>query len=69
MDKQNIINIPDSLYLELQTYQKQSIFPSVDDLVSYILQDFLDKQKSDSERQEKDIERVIEERLKNLGYL
>lgn len=69
MNKQNILNIPELLYRKLQTYQEQSVFPNLDDLAAYILQDFLDKQKSDSEQQEKEANRVIEERLKNLGYM
>lgn len=69
MNEEKHINLPGPLYKELQTYQKNSIFPSIDDLAAYILQEFLDKQRGDSKEQEQDAKRVIEERLKNLGYL
>ena len=69
MANQNIINIPDALYRELLTRQKESIFPTLDDLVAYILQDYLDKQKNKSGDKEDETQQVIEKRLKNLGYL
>ncbi len=69
MANQNIINIPDALYRELLTRQKESIFPTLDDLAAYILQDYLDKQKNKSGDKEDETQQVIEKRLKNLGYL
>lgn len=69
MANQNIINIPDALFRELQACQKESIFPTLDDLAAYILQDYLDKQKNKSGDMEEETQQVIEKRLKNLGYL
>jgi metal-responsive CopG/Arc/MetJ family transcriptional regulator len=69
MSTDKIVKIPDTLYKELENVHKQSIFPSLDDLIIFILQEYLDKQNASPEKNEKDAEKIIKERLKNLGYL
>ncbi len=59
------IIIPENLFRQLQVYLEESIFASVEDLAAYILQDFLDKHTTKSPKEKK----IVEERLRNLGYL
>ncbi len=69
MSTDKIVKIPDTLYKELENFHKQSIFTSLDDLIVFILQEYLDKQSASTDKNEKDTDKIIKERLKNLGYL
>lgn len=69
MNKEKKISVPENLFANLQAYLEQSMFASVDDLAAYILQDFLDKQTGGQDQSSEDGNKIIEERLRNLGYL
>lgn len=69
MSADKIIGIPGPLYEKLEDYQKKSIFSSLDDLIIYILQEYLDKQSTSSAGEKKYEDEVVQKRLKNLGYL
>ena len=61
------IQIEDDLIARLSEYQKETSFKKVDELINYILSDYLDNQKRDLQK-DSDKE-ILRERLKNLGYL
>ncbi len=69
MSKTKVINIPETLKLELINILEGSVFTSVDELASFVLQDYIDKQKGNNEPSAEQDEDIIKERLKNLGYL
>ena len=68
MQKDKMISLPGPLFEELAQYHKQSIFPSLDDLIIYILQEYLDKQNTQQDNEKND-DKIVQDRLKNLGYL
>jgi Arc/MetJ-type ribon-helix-helix transcriptional regulator len=63
------ILIPQELYRRLQAHLKNSVFSSMDDLIAFALQDFLDRQNTTGGDTAADADKIIQERLKNLGYL
>ena len=63
------IRIPQELYRRLQAHLKDSVFSSLDDLAAFALQDYLDRQSPAKEATKDDADKIIRERLKNLGYL
>jgi len=67
MENNKIINIPDPLYQGLNEYVRKSNFNSIDDFVTFILQDYLDQQKTDDRRLVDDAE--VLKRLEDLGYM
>mgnify|MGYP000146157867 CR=1 FL=1 len=69
MSEQPNVIIPAALYTELQAYLTGSVFASIDDLVAYVLQDFLERQNKTSNPPSEENQKIIEDRLKNLGYL
>ena len=69
MSKTIAMNIPETLHLELIKKLQGSAFNSVDDLSSFVLQEYLDKQTENKGSSEEEEEQVIKERLRNLGYL
>ncbi len=68
MDKK--VMISDNLYGQLKHYRHKTAFVDVNELIEYILQDYLEQKKSNnlgsSSTEEND---EIRKRLKNLGYL
>ena len=61
------IHIDDDLIARLSEYQKETSFKKIDELINFIITDFLNKQNLD---QQKDSDKeILRERLKNLGYL
>jgi len=69
MSKTIALNIPETLHIELIKKLQGSAFNSVDDLASFVLQEYLDKQRENKEPSAEEDEEVIKERLRNLGYL
>lgn len=70
MDKQIKINIPEQLLKEVEARLNESPFVTINDLVLYLMQSYLDAadgQNSASQTREEAEE--IKKRLKNLGYL
>lgn len=67
----NIITLPDNLANSLRDHLVKSSFATLDDLVLYILQEYLDHfdQEEDDLQPDPEKDREVEERLKNLGYL
>ncbi len=64
------IQIPDTLRENLENYMRETSFTSVDDLVLFILQDFIDQTEDSSEKGYSDNESdEIKKRLEDLGYL
>ena len=70
------INIPDDLKQSLEEIVKDSDeFNSIEDYITYVLKQVIDKKKSSSEQKKQDKvyskedEDKIKERLQNLGYL
>jgi len=63
------VEIPETLYRELEKRLPDNAFSSVQDLVAYILQDFLDRQTSEKSDPKGIDDEAIRNRLKNLGYL
>ncbi|APF19216.1 hypothetical protein Calab_3528 [Caldithrix abyssi DSM 13497] len=60
------IDLPDSLFLELEKLRKESGLLNFNDFLIAILQNYLDQQNpSQKEKDEQDIEK----RLKDLGYM
>ncbi len=68
MPQQKTVSIPASLLEQLDSVLHQSAFSSVDDLVLFILQTYLD-QNPVSKEISADEEEAVRERLRNLGYL
>ena len=60
------IQIPEALFKEILKRVPESSFKSVDDLITFILQAYLDNQENNTTEDEQEI---VEERLRNLGYL
>jgi len=61
------IQIDDDLIAQLSEYQKETSFKKIDELIHYILSDYLDSQNG---KLQKDTNKeILRERLKNLGYL
>lgn len=61
------IDINEELVKQLQGFFKDSSFKDLDELVDFILKDYLEKNKMEEDADsDKDI---LQERLKNLGYL
>jgi len=69
MLKDKMIRIPDPLLDELAKFHEESIFPSLDDLIIYILQEYLDKKNASPQNDRNSDDEIVQERLKNLGYL
>lgn len=64
------IKLNSDLVKRLKSYQQQSSFKNFDELIEYILSDFLDKTESrQDDPDEKSDKQKLNERLKNLGYL
>ena len=64
------IKIDDVLLSRLKEYQKQTSFKNIDDLIGYILTQYLDSTNTDSNKPDsKSDSDELNERLKNLGYL
>ena len=63
------VEIPETLFRQLEKTLDKTVFSSVNDLILFILQDYLDKQ-SDGQVDARGIDdQAIRNRLKNLGYL
>lgn len=60
------IQIPEELYETLDKKLSDSTFKSVEDFCVFILQSYLDKENNQTTGSE---QKIIEERLRNLGYL
>ena len=68
MSGQKTVSIPASLLEQLEDVLHQSAFSSVDDLVLFILQTYLEQNPASKEISA-DEEEAVRERLRNLGYL
>ena len=61
------IEINADLQSRLQDYLKQTSFKTIDELAEFILMEYLDKKETDKINDSD--EEILQERLKNLGYL
>jgi len=61
------IEIDDKLYILLTEFLKETSFKNLDEFIEFILKDYLNSNKVDSNKTED--KKILEERLKNLGYL
>ena len=70
MNNDKLINLPEKLFSALSSHLQRTSFKSVEDFVVYILQDYLDQQKSETmnEQQSGDDVSVLK-RLEDLGYM
>lgn len=70
MGKDVKVNIPDHLFGQLNSYLEKTAFNSVDDFVTFVLQDYLDQNDPQENRNlSQDETEEITKRLENLGYL
>ncbi|MCD4693236.1 MAG: hypothetical protein K8R79_10000 [Calditrichales bacterium] len=70
MGKDVKVNIPDHLFGQLKSYLKKTAFNSVDDFVTFVLQDYLDQNDpQENKNLSQDETEEITKRLENLGYL
>jgi len=67
---QNTLKIPEELYKKLYKEVESSDFEDVEELILYILQDYLDRKVviKDAELTE-DEEKLLRKRLNDLGYM
>ena len=61
------IEIDDNLLNHLNEFLKETSFKNPDELIEFILKDYLGNNQVDSNKEED--KKILEERLKNLGYL
>ena len=61
------IEINEDLQNRLQAYLKETSFKTIEELVEFILAEHLDQNKTD--RGNDSDKEILQERLKNLGYL
>lgn len=69
MKADRIIKIPDFLHRQLQEYISSSHFKSIDDLVTFIVQDYLDQKNPKSDTGNKQDEEEVLKKLEDLGYM
>ena len=69
MDKEVTFNIPASLFDMLQKELAQSPFANMDELMTFIVQQYFDQQSRTSAPEEKNADEAIRKRLEGLGYL
>lgn len=70
MGKDVKVNIPDHLFGQLKSYLEKTDFNSVDDFVTFVLQDYLDQNDpQENKNLSQDETEEITKRLENLGYL
>jgi len=67
MEELGTVKIPKRLIEEIKEYIKDSEFKSVDDYVSFVIEEVL-KDDEEPEFSEED-EKLVKDRLKDLGYL
>ncbi|MCC7572385.1 MAG: CopG family transcriptional regulator [Candidatus Methanofastidiosum sp.] len=67
MEELGAVKIPKRLIEEIKEYIKDSEFKSVDDYVSFVIEEVL-KDDDEAEFSEED-EKLVKDRLKDLGYL
>jgi metal-responsive CopG/Arc/MetJ family transcriptional regulator len=68
MSQQKAVSIPTSLFEQLEEALPQTAFSSVDDLVLFIIQTYLEQNPQTKEISAEE-EEGVRERLRNLGYL
>ena len=62
------VSVPADLYLKAKRYiEQQGTFSSVDELVEFLLREFLQEQ--EGEVMSKEDEEAVKDRLRRLGYL
>ncbi len=61
------IEIDDNLFSYLNKFLKETSFKNLDELIEFILKDYLDNNRVNSNKEED--KKILEERLRNLGYL
>ncbi len=62
------VSVPSELYLKAKRYiEQQGTFSSVDELVEFLLREFLQEQ--EGEVMTKEDEEAVKDRLRRLGYL
>ena len=61
------IEINDNLLNHLNEFLKETSFKNLDELLEFILKDYLYNNQVDSNKEED--KKILEERLRNLGYL
>ena len=70
MGKDVKVNIPDHLFGQLKSYLGKTAFKSIDDFVTFVLQDYLDQNDpQENKKLSQDETEEITKRLENLGYL
>ena len=70
MEKNKSIQLPGKLLDDLNSYLRQSSFKSLDDFIIYILQNYLDQQKSEQgDKQSSNDDAAVLKRLEDLGYM
>ncbi|MEJ2053562.1 MAG: hypothetical protein P8X42_06545 [Calditrichaceae bacterium] len=70
MIQERTIQVPASLYKQLESQLKQSSFKKIDDLAAFILQNYLDQQGADRDKPLKtEDDQAVLKRLEDLGYM
>lgn len=68
MNKSKTITIPEHLHRKLEEHRQTTAFASLNDLITFVLQDYLDQQEQPQNSQEQD-EASLKKRLRDLGYM
>lgn len=63
------INIDNDLVKTLEEQQKESSFKKLEEFIEFILTDYLEKNKNSTEVNSNSDQDLLNDRLKNLGYL
>ncbi len=62
------VSVPEDLYQRAKRYvEQQGTFSSVDELIEFLLREFLEEQQG--EAMSKEDEEAVRDRLRRLGYL
>jgi hypothetical protein len=69
MNKDNSIQIPEALLSRLLDHKKKTSFGSINDLVAFILQDYLDRQNYQIKEEKSGDDAEVIKRLQDLGYI
>ena len=63
------INIDNNLVNTLVEHQKETSFKKLEEFIEFILSDYLEKNKNSTDTISNSDQKLLNDRLKNLGYL